>query len=367
MEQNDPVVIQVTRGVCHALFAYDVGLSINLEEADRRITANKARGIFHHKLRAPQYLEYRPAPLRVTQDATAFVLGAYSTSSQVEVVLFDFGAVSVTYKIPLEGPIASLLLLSEALYENHDLLADSRGRIEQLLLSLAPAIERPSISKDVEDYLIFEIEKGGQAGWTSHDETWARILRSERGALSEQEAKDATSYRISFSPDDAAIIDWNASLLFGHEMEDVRAVLEFANVELLEMRLLDHQLDHALDQAYAALSMGPRRTWTRLRLPGSFEGDSKRIAQLQVDSAILFSRVTNTLKLVGDQYLARVYRLVSQRFHLDEWDGSIARKLHTLDSIYGKMTDRASVSRMEMLEWIIIALIAISIAVSFHS
>ena len=80
---------------------------------------------------------------------------------------------------------------------------------------------------------------------------------------------------------------------------------------------------------------------------------------------MLFERVTNTLKLLGDQYLARVYRLASQRFHLEAWDASIMRKLQTLESIYGKMTDRATTQRMEVLEWIIIVLITISIAVSF--
>jgi len=371
MDQDRNSAVLVKRGVCHALFAYDVGLSINLEEADRRITANKARGSFQHKLRAPQYLEYRPAPLRVIQDAAAFPLGPYSSSPTVEVVLYDFGAVSVTYRISFDGPLAGLLLLSEALYENQGLLADSRRRIEALLTALVPAIERPNISTKGEDYLIFEVEEwvsqSGSTVWMSQDDTIARILRCEPAPLSEQEVKDATSYRISYGHDDAAIIDWNAALLFGHQMEDVRAVLEFANVELLEMRLLDHQLDHALDQAYAALSLSPKKPWARLRLPGSFEADSRRIAQLQVDGAILFARVTNTLKLVGDQYLARVYRLVSQRFHLEVWDGSITRKLHTLDSIYGKMTDRAAVRRMELLEWIIIVLIAVSIAVSFHS
>ncbi len=159
-----------------------------------------------------------------------------------------------------------------------------------------------------------------------------------------------------------AYIDWNAAFLFGSDMEDVRTVLEFANVELLEMRHLDQQLDVALDQAYDALSKQPK---LRLSLPQSYDARSNTIAQMQVDSAILFERVTNTLKLVGDQYLARVYRLISHRFHLEDWDASILRKLQTLDSIYGKMTDRASTLRMEFLEWIIVVLIAISIGISF--
>jgi hypothetical protein len=126
------------------------------------------------------------------------------------------------------------------------------------------------------------------------------------------------------------------------------------------MRMLDEQLDRALDQAYEVLTRQPQ--W--LGLPGFYEKDTTHIAQLQVDAALLFERVTNTLKLLGDQYLARVYRLASQRFHLEAWDASILRKLQTLDSIYGKMFNRAGTRRMEYLEWIIIILIALSIAVS---
>jgi uncharacterized Rmd1/YagE family protein len=62
--------------------------------------------------------------------------------------------------------------------------------------------------------------------------------------------------------------------------------------------------------------------------------------------------------------LARVYRLASERFHLQTWDAGIIRKLETLDSIYGKMVDRTASRRIKVLEWIIIALIAVSITIS---
>ena len=91
------------------------------------------------------------------------------------------------------------------------------------------------------------------------------------------------------------------------------------------------------------------------------------ISQWQVDSAILFEGVNNVLKLLGDQYLARVYRLTAERFHLNEWDGSILRKLETLESIYQKISDQMVSRRMEVLEWIIIVLIAISIVLPFVS
>ncbi len=141
-------------------------------------------------------------------------------------------------------------------------------------------------------------------------------------------------------------------------MQDVLAVLEFANVELLEMRFLDDQLDRALSDAFEA---------TQRREQGIFAStaaDMRRIARLQMDSAILFEGVNNALKLLGDQYLARVYRLAAQRLHLPEWDASIIRKLGTLESIYDKISDRQAVRRAETLEWIIILLIAFEIVMS---
>jgi hypothetical protein len=140
-------------------------------------------------------------------------------------------------------------------------------------------------------------------------------------------------------------------------------VLEFANVELLEMRFLDRRLDDALGLAYDRLSKRSRR-WPQFSLHPAGLRD---ISQWQVDSAILFEGVNNVLKLLGDQYLARLYRLAAQRFHLTEWDASILRKLEILEGIYQKISDQVVSRRMEVLEWIIIMLFVISIILPFVS
>src|SRR5213076_1696373 len=103
--QAEPVVEE---GVCYALFAYDAGLAINLDESERRITALTQRAAIRHKRRAPRYFEYRPAPLRVTQEREPLAVGAFRTTPSVEAVLYDFGAVSVTYQAPLAGPLVHL-------------------------------------------------------------------------------------------------------------------------------------------------------------------------------------------------------------------------------------------------------------------
>jgi hypothetical protein len=257
--------------------------------------------------------------------------------------------------------------LSDALDDNPLLRQEARRRLEQLLEVVHDAVHRPRIADCVEDYAIFQITAftapcSTEELYTTYAQAVAQILRLEHVALSEQEVHDAISHRIAFGLDDVAIIDWHAALLFDREADDVRAVLSFANVELLEMRYLDEQLDEARDQAYEVLS---RRPWHWGRRPGSTAADLHRVAQMQVESAMLFEGVNNALKLLGDQYLARVYRLASQRFHLEEWDASIIRKLHTLESIYEKISNWATTQRMEVLEWIIIILIAVSIVLPF--
>jgi len=190
-----------------------------------------------------------------------------------------------------------------------------------------------------------------------------QILRAETRPLSDDERKDSLAHRISFRNDDVTIVDWNAAIVMDSEPEDILAILEFANVELMEMRYLDHRLNVALESSYEALS---RKSWTG-STTGARKSELRRVAEWQVDSAMLFEGVNNALKLVGDQFLARVYRAATERFHLAEWDETIIRKLDTLNSIYGKISDQLTTRRMEILEWIIIVLFVVSIVLPFFT
>jgi len=359
---------RVEKGTCYALFAYEVGFAIDLDEAERRITAaTKQRERMPRKRRAPHYFEYHPAPLRVSQPAGPVTVGNHRTTANVDAVIYDFGAISITYSIPIEGPLANLLTLSDELWDHPQLLAASRKLVEGLFDTIHPAVTRPRISDLVEDYAIYQIEQATPAGSPAeiiadNRLPLAQILRAEPEALSDQEIEDALACRLAYGRDDGLLIDWNAALVFDRDAEDIRAVLEYANVELLELRYLDDQLDDDLDEAYETVARPGRRL---LSLFTSSAGDLRRIAALQMDSALLFEGVNNALKLLGDQYLARVYRLASQRLHLTEWDASIARKLSILDNLYQRIAGQQSERRMEVLEWIIIILIALSILLEF--
>lgn len=357
--------LTIAQGTCVPMFAYEVARAIDLDAAERRVLAGTERQTIKQKRRAPAYFEYRPAPLRVTHEGEPFTLAGYRSAPGVEIVLYDFGAASVSYGIPLAGPFDRLAALSNELWGNAALLVDSRRHVDRLLATLGDAAVQPRIADLVEDYSIFQIAAFSDhceaaALWTEHAQTVAQILRAEPQTLSQQEIADATGSRLSFGPNDATFIDTDASLIFDSEGDDVRDVIEFANTQLLEMRYLDQQLDAAVERSYEVLSRRP----ARVPLGSQYGPDLRRLARLQLDGAILFEQVSNALKLVGEQYLARAYSLASRRFHLAGWDASISRKLQVIDSVYGKLSERAAARRMELLEWIIIVLIALSLLAS---
>ena len=347
------------KGVCYVTFAFELGLSIKLDQATESVKEQEVeRTKLRRNRRAPKYFDYDPPPLRIFQHGQQINLGKFFTKAQTELTIFDFGACSVTYQIEIEGPIAHLIELGEVLYDNTFLQAYAQLRVEQMLEQLRHTVVRPVTTDSIEDYIVYHFEQfdGNAPIETLLQEgaqDFASLLRVERDNLGLEEIREALNTRTSYGTEDCVVVDWNGALFFGDNVEDVRAVLEFCNVEFMEMRFLDEQLDDQLEQAYAVLTTKKK-------------GDSNlsKVARLQVDSALLYEAVENALKLLGDQYLARVYSLASKKFHLSEWNSSIRRKLDTLDSIYQKLSDQSAQRRSEVLEWIIVVLILLEVAIT---
>src|SRR5206468_4636252 len=137
--------------------------------------------------------------------------------------------------------------------------------------------------------------------------------------------------------------------------------VEFANLQLLEFRHIDDRLDKRL--AAASETMEP---WTRSVLPfWRIQGRPLRaLGELKVEANGLFERAGNALKLVGDPYLARVYRLLAARFHLETWQRSIERSLHVAEDVYRVMADQAAAFRGELLEILVVVLIMLELVLA---
>ena len=87
----------------------------------------------------------------------------------------------------------------------------------------------------------------------------------------------------------------------------------------------------------------------------------------KAEARVLFDDVTPkpTAEEIEMRRIERVYRAASQRFRLHEWNSTLLRKLETIENIYDKVHDQSTELRMEVLEWIIVVLIAIELVLPF--
>jgi hypothetical protein len=361
-----PAALAIARGTVHAFTAFDVGGAIDLDAAERRLGDARGRTSVLQGRRTPSALDFEPRPLHAARSAEALAVGLFAVALSATPTLYDFGAVSIALRFEVDGPFEEIGALVEELSESPVLDAEASRIATELIRELGDAVRHPAVDRLTERYVVVEVAElappvAPDALSSTHAAAVARLLRGATDP-SADEIADAIHRRISWAPDDVAFVDWSAALVVDRDAADLLTVLEFVNVELLEMRFLDRRLDAALEKAYALLA---RRNWGRSWWPGTVRNDLRDLGALQVENAALFEGVNNALKLVGDQFLARVYRLASERFHLAEWDATILRKLDTLDSLYGKTADLASAMRIEILEWIIILLIAFEVVWSF--
>jgi len=364
-EPQSPPPVRID-GHALAFFAFDIGFQVDLDAAEPLVRAATRRRVVRARRPAPVWFDYSPPPLRLVVDGEPVTVGDAPTERAVEVLVYDFGAALLTYQLPLPEVLSGLPALSTALYEHAELEADARRRIAQVLEAIRPAVERPRLADASEDYAVFAITAwdGGTPSElaNAHRAVIAQAIEAERVQLSGEQIRRSTEATMSYGEMDLAIVDWNAAVLFDAEPDDVISVLQHANVELLELRVLDQELDAILDHADETLaSLTKSRLWPAFASGGML----RRFASVQTDTAVMFEGVNNAIKLLGNQYLAQIYRSAAARLDLSAWQASVQRKLDATESLYQKMSDSTATKRLEVLEWVIIVLIAVSIVLPF--
>ncbi|HZP26412.1 MAG TPA: hypothetical protein VFB90_05120 [Dehalococcoidia bacterium] len=379
-------------GVLHVYVAFDWGDEIDLEQAGRLAPGEVLS--LSRRSRTPTWIGYKPPPLRfrLTQvedgrepvpqqtlqwwhrfpNLPSQELPGFATVVQsVEATVFDFGAVSVALEVPFDLPPTGLTQLAGQLSDPataEAVVQAARQAIAPLHAKLLPAIQRPQWDEKLwEEYFVFQLPPGQP--WSPTDlldvETgWlAGLVRLEDQPLSAEEVEEAVRLSLHYGPHDLFVPDWAAAVLLDeeYECEETLQTIEFANLQLLEYRYIDDRLDRALERAYGLIHRAARSRlplWRRPALP------LRLLGELKVEATGLFERTGNVLKLVGDQYLARVYRLLATRFHLREWERSIQRKLEVIEGVYQVVSDQTAAFRMEFLEIIVVVLIFLEIVLA---
>jgi hypothetical protein len=368
MKQGDQGQDQSLIGRLHVYVAFDWGDEIDLEHAGKLAPA--AVRELARRPRTPTSFAYKPAPLRFAAEPVAVNLPPIGETRPVSAAAsaFDFGAVSVELVIPFALTSADLTAMAGSLSVPATATAvvtAARQVVMPLHQKLLPAIDRPQWNPNLwEEYFVFAFPPGqplSPSELMGERLAWlAGLVRLEDQPLSDEEKNEAMRLSLRYGELDLFVADWAAAALLDEEPVCVETLqtVEIANLQLLEYRHIDDRLDASLGRANRLIHESARSRFSFMRRS---EAPLRVIGELKVEAYGLFERTGNVLKLVGDPYLARVYRLLATRFHLREWERSIQRKLDVIEGIYRVVSDQNAVRRSEFLELIVIGLILLEV------
>jgi hypothetical protein len=346
---------------CIVYRLFDVADEIDLDRAET-LVAGAARRLKLSRERS-EYLEIPRAPLSIElgqrevagQSGRIFQCTAHAR-------LFSFGAVSIRYEIPpiSSADAASLAGLVRELEEAEDVGRAALDETSRLCEKLHPALDTPHTWNGSEMYTVVftrRIEGSAPASSFGNDPRVAKVLLAEVSAspLSDQEVAEATRFAFSYTRDDLCVLDWNTAVVVEPDgSRDIPDVLEFATAQLLEFRFYDDLVDEEMESLYAILEK-PRDLIHRVS--GKYRKLGRQLNRRLLETVEFIERVDNSLKVIADSYLARVYTAALQCFRVPDWLAGVNRKQDLTRQVAEVLAAESQANTSHLLEIIIILLI----------
>lgn len=352
--------------LCYRL--HDIADEVDLEAAGRLISG----GLRPLKLtrEGSQYIELPRPPIAFHADRRTLGLPSGEVEVEVEVRLFDFGAASIQVSIPIPPGTGVDVLsgLADVVYDSPAIDALCEEVVEALRMRVGPALRGPHRSGPVEGYtIVFTRALRGIETATEllQRVDLARLLLGEPASvrLSTAEREAVTSCHFSYTEQDLVVVDWNAAFVWEPSgSSDIPLLLELVNAQLLELRYFDALLEARLDETYD--DMGRRRRGLLLfRSP--YQRLTRRTLATVLELQEFIERAENSIKVIGDVYLAKVYEASAQQLRLPSWQNSVTRKQELLARTYDLLKGEVDTDRALILEATIVFLIVFEIVMAF--
>jgi hypothetical protein len=362
------LVLEKASVLCYRL--YDVADEIDLGVAES-VLARDARRLRFRRSGAEFLLLPNP-PLIIGLGRRRLALPGGPVEVEARARLFDFGSISIVLTVPVSPgtELDGLTPLADRLYDGPEVDTLALELVETLRKEVAPAMENPHLWEQVEHYAVIFVEaiRGGPSGEDVLGRAdLARLLLGETTVhLSVAERQDVTRRHFSYGKDDLVVIDWNAAFVYEPSgSEDIPDILEIANAQLLELRYYDDALDHSLARVNQRLKRERRRLGSIFRSP--YPALSRQVLVTLLEMSELVERVENSLKIIGDFYLARVYEAAVEQLRIPAWKETVTRKQAILGSVYGWLKGEVDTARSLTLEVMIVLLIVLELLVAASS
>lgn len=351
------------------MFSFDIAYELPRDPGDRLLGQPIVQASVGTDKRSPRQLVfYRPKMIHLPPQQRAGPHGPVTVERAVK--LLTVGAISITVRVPFTvDRIEELVQYHDLRFEDGSLTAEVRELAEQVRQELIPYCNRPveQIGEE-EAYTVFCIVSPliTEDGTRLTAEKWladrrrqvASLLTQEEDVdlLSDQEVQDNTSRYCSYYGRDLTVVDWDAALIINdpQDLEETLYIVELANVQLAELEAYDRILDDAVMRSYRDLEAA--------RLAGRAPVMAA-LREIRIDLARLNDELSNITKFFGDWHLARIYQMLSERFHLGDWHRVVAGKLNTLDGLYALHKQEQTNRWMLLLEGAIVLLFILDLIV----
>lgn len=358
-------------GAVHYLFAFDISNEIKTA-AIKEILGRKPSVVdIRVGTTAPRDVRfYRPLEVELPAEELDTTCGKRTIRRFVKV--FEIGVLSIEFEVPFEAvALGELVPFHQLAVGDQPLVARAEKLADEVTKNLTPHLVKPNpVRRTAEAYTVFSIEKldGVAAGQVPE---WANTHRMDIAALlleeavperlAEDQVKESMRHAFSYTNGDMTIIDWDAALVVDQTgyVDDVLYIIELANLQLEEWQVLDDRLDEFFGRAYDDLE----RYYAVKRVFPTPEKILRSLRSMRMDMTKMSEEVSNITKFLGDWYLARVYLACKDRFHLGQWESTVTTKLAQLDGLYRLVHTEINERRMQVMEFIIVALFLFDVIV----
>lgn len=331
---------------------YETGVEIDLNKLDNRLPTVHTRTRFTRvKIKS---MQMDNPPLLLNLAPGSFAKGQYSLQFNVWSRIYDIGAISICLEYANAGNSQySLDELADLLSGQEGLEALFAEKVRAVVEILAPFLG--SIEVDSEFYEDYTIYTFPQPDYVLDP---AALLMGERIDFSAQVREQITRNRLSYGARDYAIMGWDAALLCDVEdTSDLRDLIEFANVQLLELRYYDTVLSTQMERMYEDIEQAEKH-WSYRRLR-QIRRISTTLMSFIAETTEVAEKIGNLIKITEDVYYARVYETTLKVLRTEQWTDSVNRKLKVMVQNYSLLVDEVNIQHSNFLEWIIIILIAL--------
>jgi hypothetical protein len=342
---------------------FDVADTCDLEKCRALISGGGAE-IRRLSLRreGSQYIQLSDPPLLIDLGARTLLVAGQGREVKVSAALFHHGAISVAVRVPVKkgSTVDELIPIADELYDSQPLDALSLEEVVKLRRLLAPHFEGAHLWDQSEGYTVIfarELEGRPTAAEVLATPGLARLLLGEKETLSAAEEGEVLAHHFSYTPNDLAIVEWNAAFLYEPSgSEDIVDLLEIANAQLLELRYYDTVLDAELGRMYDVVGQRPVSLFF-----SPYKRLARELMQTLIELSEFIERVENSLKIVGDVYLARVYEAAMKELRITRWTEQVTRKHRLLQQTYGLLKSETDTGRSLGLETLVVVLILFEI------